>query len=80
MPERYKRYSIAFLYVYIVKVWTSSGAFLYNLLSIHLSIVYVILQCTLASPTFVVVICIKEILNLSLCHVFMKFLMKFQEK
>ena len=43
-------------------------------------IVYVMLQFTIASLTFVVVIYIKEVLNFSLRHVVMKFLMKFEEK
>ena len=43
-------------------------------------IVYVMLQFTIVSLTFVVVIYIKEVLNFSLRHVVMKFLMKFEEK
>ena len=43
-------------------------------------IVYAVLQFTIASLTFVVVVYIKEILNFSLRHVVMKFLMKFEEK
>lgn len=44
-------------------------------------IVYVMyIQFTIASLTFVVVIYIKEVLNFSLRHVVMKFLMKFEEK